>query len=115
MTLLPFSPFLAPQDPYQEAASRLQGELRGLFEVQDVHLRRSRETPIIFSGRYLAPERADGYDEIRRRFQPYGFTPLLRHDDGSDHHADLVHHTDGGDDGVQREDHIEQQDLNDDG
>lgn len=84
MTLLPFSPFLAPEEPYQEAASRLQGELRGLFEVQDVHLRRSRETPIIFSGRYLAPEREDGYDEIRRRFQPYGFTPLLRHDGGYD-------------------------------
>ncbi len=83
MSLLPFSPFLAPEDPYQEAATRLQGELRGLFEVQDVQLRRSRETPIIFAGRYLL-EGAGGYDEIRRRFQLYGFTPLLRHEDGRD-------------------------------
>lgn len=84
MSLLPFRPLLAPEDPYQEAATRLQLELRGLFEVQDVQLRRSHQAPIIFSGRYLAPELDGAYDELRRRFQPHGFTPLLRRDAGRD-------------------------------
>jgi membrane-associated protease RseP (regulator of RpoE activity) len=84
MAPLPFRSLLASEDPLQEAASRLQLELRDLFEVRDVRLRQSRETPIIFSGRYLSPQRDDGYDEMRRRFQPHGFTPLLRRDAGGD-------------------------------
>jgi membrane-associated protease RseP (regulator of RpoE activity) len=84
MSLFSFRPFQPPEDPLQQASFALQQELGGLFDVQDVRLRGPGSAPIVFSGRYVGVEPERGYDELRRRFQRYGFTPLLRHDDGRD-------------------------------
>jgi membrane-associated protease RseP (regulator of RpoE activity) len=84
MAFLPFRPSSTPEDPLQETAAALQLELGGIFNVQDVQLRGPGPAPIVFSGRYLGVERDGSYDELRRRFQRYGFTPLLRHEEGRD-------------------------------
>ncbi len=84
MSVLSLRPLQPPEDPLQQAAAALQQELPGLFQVQDVQLRGPGPAPIIFSGRYLGVEPAGGYDELRRRFQRHGFTPLLRHASGQD-------------------------------
>lgn len=83
MRFLPFSP-LPDVDPLQQTALALQGELRGLFEVHDVRLRGPEDVPIVFVGRYLWTDRAGGYDELRNRFRPHSYTPVLRRDGGSD-------------------------------
>ncbi len=52
-------------------------------------------------------ERADGF---RREHHDRD-----RDDDGRHHDPELIDHADGGNDGVQREDDVEQHDLDDDG
>lgn len=83
MAFLPFRP-PPVEDPLQQAAAALQTELYGLFDVQDVRLQRGGPAAIVFSGRYLGVGRDGFYDEMRQRFQRYGYTPLLRHEESSD-------------------------------
>lgn len=83
MSFLPFRP-PPVEDPLQQAAATLQAELYGLFDVHDVRLQRRGPAEIVFTGRYLGVGQDGFYDEMRRRFQRYGYTPLLRHEDSSD-------------------------------
>jgi membrane-associated protease RseP (regulator of RpoE activity) len=83
MSFLPFRP-PPVEDPLQQAAAALQTELYGLFDVHDVRLQRRGPAAIVFTGRYLGLGQDGFYDEMRRRFQRYGYTPLLRHEDSSD-------------------------------
>ena len=77
-------PYLTPlPDPLQLMAETLQVELHGLFHVNGVRIRRYREGEITFTGLY--PHESDGpYEEIRRRFQTLGYTPVLRREKDHD-------------------------------
>jgi hypothetical protein len=62
-------------DPEQQRVHTLASELEGLFQVSGVHVR-GRDEQITFVGHF--EQRPGGYDELRQRFQAYGYTPLLR-------------------------------------
>jgi membrane-associated protease RseP (regulator of RpoE activity) len=69
-------------DPLAQIGSALAAELADLFRVTSI-TPNSRNQTISFGGRLLQdPERS--YDEIRRRFRPHGYTPLLRRQEGED-------------------------------
>lgn len=55
----------------------MRRELQGLFQVNGVHLRGQRNVAITFTGRY-PHEDDEPYEEIHRRFEALGYTPLLR-------------------------------------
>jgi membrane-associated protease RseP (regulator of RpoE activity) len=69
-------------DPLQQIIVTLRTELMGLFQVRTIATR-SRGRVISFGGQLLhEPEK--GFDEILRRFQAHGYTPLLRREKGED-------------------------------
>lgn len=71
-----------PPDPLVQVSNALAAELAGLFRVTSITPNTKNQT-ISFGGRLLQdPERS--YDEIRRRFRPHGYTPLLRRKEGVD-------------------------------
>jgi membrane-associated protease RseP (regulator of RpoE activity) len=71
-----------PPDPLVQVSNALAAELAGLFRVTSISPNAKNQT-ISFGGRLLRdPERS--YDEIRRRFRPHGYTPLLRRKKGQD-------------------------------
>ncbi|MDX1615973.1 MAG: site-2 protease family protein [Candidatus Promineifilaceae bacterium] len=63
-------------DPLEQTTQALRSELTGIFQVSGVRAEGRGQT-IIFSGRFLH-DPGQSYDEIRRRFRAYGYTPLLR-------------------------------------
>jgi hypothetical protein len=74
---------LEPQiDPLERDAKTLQSELVGLFQVTSVNLSATRMA-ISFGGTILQEPEAC-YEEIRRRFQSHGYTPMLRKEKGED-------------------------------
>lgn len=73
----PFLSFPLYSDPLQDTADLMRAELQGLFHVKDVRLRGSRNASITFTGRYPHDD-DEPYEEIHRRFQALGYTPLLR-------------------------------------
>ncbi len=72
----------AQPDPLLLVTEALHDELDGLFQVNQVS-RRDRGRTIAFTGRLL-DNRDAGYDEMRRRFQPHGYTPMLRRERDND-------------------------------
>lgn len=62
-------------DGEQQLLQTLARELEGVFQVSGVHVH-PRDNQITFVGHLR--ETAGSYDEIRRRFQAYGYTPALR-------------------------------------
>lgn len=76
------APYISYQDPLQQVTNRLHGELMGLFRVLQVTTQTNGQV-ITFSGELLQEAEAS-YSEIERRFQPLGYTPLLRHERGRD-------------------------------
>jgi len=80
--MVPFTYAPPPLDPVQRQVARLQMELSGLFQVNEIHLRGPGDEEIAFSGRFLA--RNGGYAELEQRFHAHGYTPLLRRKDGRD-------------------------------
>jgi len=69
-------------DPIEQISNSLRTELAGLFQVTSVTAR-SRGEMISFGGHLLSDTDAS-YSEISRRFQPHGYTPLLRREKGED-------------------------------
>lgn len=76
------APYLTYQDPLQQTTNQLHGELMGLFRVLQITSHTNGQI-ITFSGELLQ-EAETTYSEIERRFQPLGYTPLLRHERGQD-------------------------------
>lgn len=73
---------IAETDPNEHITDTLRAELTGLFQVTDVRYQ-SKGDLIAFNGRLLVnPDRS--YDEIRRRFLPYGYTPMFRREKSED-------------------------------
>jgi membrane-associated protease RseP (regulator of RpoE activity) len=73
---------LAEPDPIKQITAALGEELAGLFLVIDVSSQ-SRGQIITFEGRLLSDSESS-YDEIRRRFHPHGYTPMLRREKDRD-------------------------------
>jgi membrane-associated protease RseP (regulator of RpoE activity) len=71
-----FSLPLPEVDPVEEITRALERELSGLFQVTGVDARQNGQI-IFFDGRMQADAEIT-YDEIRRRFQNHGYTPMLR-------------------------------------
>jgi membrane-associated protease RseP (regulator of RpoE activity) len=69
-------------DPLQQIIYTLRGELLGLFQVRTVATR-AKGRVISFGGQLLL-EPDTSYDEILRRFQMHGYTPMLRRERGED-------------------------------
>jgi membrane-associated protease RseP (regulator of RpoE activity) len=80
--MLSYSPLPAQPDPLLFVIEALHHELDGLFQVNQTS-RRNRGRTIAFIGRLLDNSDA-GYDEMQRRFQPHGYTPMLRQERGND-------------------------------
>lgn len=59
----------------------LRNELGDLFAVADTAMDQPQPGQVRFRGRFLQ-DLADHYDELRRRFERHGFTPLVRQEDG---------------------------------
>ncbi len=73
LTILPEA---ATNSPMTELVAKLSRELVGVFQITDVWFTPRRST-VTFAGIPLIDPDAC-YDEIALRFQPYGFTPILR-------------------------------------
>ena len=69
-------------DPIEQITATLGAELRGIFLVSDVSSQQ-RGRIITFEGRLLTDSESS-YDEIRRRFHPHGYTPMLRREKARD-------------------------------
>lgn len=71
-----FSVPLAESDPVEQITATLGAELRDLFVVNNVEFQQKGRI-ITFEGQLLSDSERS-YDEIRRRFYPYGYTPMLQ-------------------------------------
>ena len=71
-----------PPDPLRQISDILAVELAGLFQVASIKPHPGNKS-IAFGGR-LIQDAEQSYDEIRRRFRPHGYTPLLRREEGED-------------------------------
>jgi membrane-associated protease RseP (regulator of RpoE activity) len=72
----------AETDPLKRITDALGEELTDLFLVMDVSSQ-TQGRIISFEGRLLSDSESS-YDEIRRRFHPYGYTPMLRREKAKD-------------------------------
>ncbi|MEW5986295.1 MAG: site-2 protease family protein [Chloroflexota bacterium] len=69
-------------DPLQQTIDALGRELAGLFQIDGVRTHR-RGNSISFAGRLLY-DAGFTYDELQRRFNDHGYTPVLRREGGQD-------------------------------
>ena len=65
-----------------ESAEALRDEVGDLFAVDDVTLDWPERGYVRFRGRFLR-DLATCYDELRRRFEQFGFTPMVRREDNT--------------------------------
>lgn len=63
-----------------DAVERLRAEIADLFEVYDTTLDQPERGHVRYRGHFLQ-DPADSFPELRRRFERYGFTPLVRDED----------------------------------
>ncbi len=76
---------LTPSEPdlQERIIDILRSDLSGIFQVERI-APQPRIAAVDFSGRFILTPDAS-YDELHRRFQSHGYTPLLRREDGRDH------------------------------
>lgn len=72
-------PVIPPVLPEQVEA--LRQSLDGLFAVSDTTFDMPQQGYVRFRGRFLR-DAADLFDDLRRRFELHGFTPLVRQEEG---------------------------------
>ena len=65
-----------PQADWEIASEKLRQEIGDLFRIDRV--KRVGKASFAFTGRLLHPDADAGYDEIQRRFNEYGYSPLLQ-------------------------------------
>jgi membrane-associated protease RseP (regulator of RpoE activity) len=71
----PVIPAVAP-----EQVEALRQSLDGLFAVSDTTMDQPQRGYVRFRGRFLQ-DAAERFDDLRRRFETHGFTPLVRQDE----------------------------------
>lgn len=74
-------PYSQPRTVALDKAEALRKALDGCFVVGNTTLDEPEAGYVRFRGRFLQPP-ADCFDEMRERFEAYGFTPMIREQDG---------------------------------
>lgn len=64
-----------------EQVAALRQAIADLYQIDDMTIGWPHPGYVRFRGRFLR-DSASGFSEIRRRFEPHGFTPLLREEEG---------------------------------
>lgn len=75
------TPYTETPLPTLEHVERLRDSIADLFAVADTTLDYPDKDHVRFRGTFLA-DAADIYDELRRRFEQEGYTPVIRDEDG---------------------------------